>query len=62
MFKDDGNGKTNNIYDSFRKTLDKHGACEGWMNELDELCLDDLNHLKWLIEQQINVLNNKETK
>lgn len=59
MFKDDNNGKTHNIYESFITTLDKHGV-KGLIYELYELPLQELHHLKWLIEQQINALQRKE--
>ena len=59
MFKDDSNVATNNIYNSFKKVLDKHGACDGLIYGLDELCVEDLSHLKWLIEQQINILQTR---
>lgn len=49
--------KTNNIYSSWDETLeffDKSG-----FRPLGDFDIGELNHLKWLIEQQIEVLRNK---
>ena len=52
---------TNNIYDSWRCTLDTLGD-PAFFKGLDELNAEELNHLKWLIEEQIRVLENNMSK
>lgn len=56
MFKDDPNGKTHDIYSSWYETV----TCSyhNDVRELGEFSLEELNHLKWLIEQEIGVRSN----
>jgi len=57
-------GKTMNIHNSWRDTISKtYNDANGWsmgttVNTLDSYSLQELNHLKWLIDQQIEVLQN----
>lgn len=55
-FKDSAEGKTHNIYTSWFMTAGEKCHGDGmitWLRDLDDFTLDELNHLKWLIEQEI---------
>jgi hypothetical protein len=63
MLMDDANGATNNIYSSWKETAGTP-KMDGTLNirYLDSFDNEELNHLKRLIEQQLDILNNKEMK
>ncbi len=56
MFKDDDNGATSNIYISWLDMITDKEEFRWQPNHLGDFSDQELHHLKWLIEQQINVL------
>ncbi len=71
-------GTTNNIYESWNKSIIEENRYlmleQEWgkspyklvekyrLKGLDEFDYQELEHLKWLIQQQLDVLSNKEIK
>lgn len=45
---------TNNIYTSWVETIDRNGYNSNRVRPLDKFSEDELNHLVWLITEELN--------